>query len=99
VRDRMVDSIMSTWDGNEARLIKAGVALLAAFPIAYGVLLPAFHIPLIVMLLALGLRGVSFEFRYQVEHGRSFWDVPFGVGPIVTALIPGLIQLGLEHRC
>ena len=74
LRDRMVDSIMPTWDGNETWLIMAGVALLAAFPIAYGVLLPAFYIPLIVMLLALGLRGVSFEFRYQTEKGRRFWD-------------------------
>jgi cytochrome d ubiquinol oxidase subunit II len=95
LRDRMVDSIMPTWDGNETWLIMAGVALLAAFPIAYGVLLPAFYIPLIVMLLALGLRGVSFEFRYQVEHGRSFWDVAFGVGSILAALMQGLIVGGL----
>jgi cytochrome d ubiquinol oxidase subunit II len=95
LRDRMVDSIMPTWDGNETWLIMAGVALLAAFPIAYGVLLPAFYIPLIVMLLALGLRGVSFEFRYQVEQGRRFWDAAFGVGSIVAALMQGLIVGGL----
>ena len=69
LRDRMVDSITPTWDGNETWLIMTGVALLAAFPIAYGILLPAFYLPLIAMLLALGLRGVSFEFRYQVERG------------------------------
>src|SRR5580698_949339 len=59
LRDRMVDAIMPTWDANETWLIMAGVSLLAAFPIAYGVLLPAFYLPLIAMLLALGLRGVS----------------------------------------
>lgn len=95
LRDRMVDSIMPTWDGNETWLIMAGVALLAAFPIAYGVLLPAFYIPLIVMLLALGLRGVSFEFRYQIEQGRRFWDAAFGVGSIMAALMQGLIVGGL----
>jgi cytochrome d ubiquinol oxidase subunit II len=95
LRDRMVDSIMPTWDGNETWLIMAGVALFAAFPIAYGVLLPAFYIPLIVMLLALGLRGVSFEFRYQIEQGRRFWDAAFGVGSIVAALMQGLILGGL----
>ena len=47
LRDRMVDSILPTWDGNETWLIMAGVTLLAAFPIAYGVLLPAFYLPLI----------------------------------------------------
>ncbi len=95
LRDRMVYSIMPTWDGNETWLIMAGVALLAAFPIAYGILLPAFYLPLIVMLLALGLRGVSFEFRYQVEQGRRRWDIAFGLGSIVAALMQGLIVGGL----
>jgi cytochrome bd ubiquinol oxidase subunit II len=94
-RDRMVDAIMPTWDGNETWLIMAGVALLAAFPIAYGVLLPAFYLPLIAMLLALGLRGVSFEFRYQADRERRFWDRLFGVGSIVAALAQGLIVGGL----
>ena len=94
-RDRMVDAIMPTWDGNETWLIMAGVTLLAAFPIAYGVLLPAFYLPLIAMLLALGLRGVSFEFRYQVERNRRLWDGAFAVGSIVAALAQGLIVGGL----
>jgi cytochrome bd ubiquinol oxidase subunit II len=95
LRDRMVDSITPTWDGNETWLIMTGVALLAAFPIAYGILLPAFYLPLIAMLLALGLRGVSFEFRYQVERGRRAWDVAFGLGSIIAALMQGFIVGGL----
>jgi cytochrome bd ubiquinol oxidase subunit II len=95
LRDRMVDSITPTWDGNETWLIMAGVALLAGFPIAYGILLPAFYLPLIVMLLALGLRGVSFEFRHQVDSGRRWWDIAFGLGSIVAALMQGLIVGGL----
>ncbi|WP_426437041.1 cytochrome d ubiquinol oxidase subunit II [Bradyrhizobium genosp. P] len=91
LRDRMVDSITPTWDGNETWLIMAGVGLLAGFPIAYGILLPAFYIPLIAMLLSLGLRGVSFEFRYQVDRGRRIWDVAFGIGSILAALFQGLI--------
>jgi cytochrome bd ubiquinol oxidase subunit II len=95
LRDRMVDAIMPTWDGNETWLIMAGVSLLAAFPIAYGVLLPAFYLPLIAMLLALGLRGVSFEFRYQVARRRRVWDMIFSVGSIVAALAQGLVVGGL----
>ena len=95
LRDRMVNSITPTWDGNETWLIMTGVALLAAFPIAYGILLPAFYLPLIAMLLALGLRGVSFEFRYQVERGRRAWDVAFGLGSIIAALMQGFIVGGL----
>lgn len=91
LRDHMVDSITPTWDGNETWLIMAGVALLAAFPIAYGILLPAFYIPLVLMLLALGLRGVSFEFRYQVQKRRRSWDIAFGLGSIIATLMQGLM--------
>ena len=95
LRDRMVDFIMPTWDGNETWLIMAGVALLAGFPVAYGILLPAFYLPLIMMLLALGLRGVSFEFRYQVERGRLAWDIAFSLGSVIAALMQGVVVGGL----
>lgn len=95
LRDHMVDSITPTWDGNETWLIMAGVALLASFPIAYSILMPAFYLPLIVMLLSLGLRGVAFEFRYQVDSHRRIWDVAFSFGSIMAALMQGLIVGGL----
>ena len=69
----------------------AGVTLLAAFPIAYGILLPALYLPAIAMLLALGLRGVSFEFRYQTVASRKRWDAIFGFGSIVAAAMQGVI--------
>jgi cytochrome d ubiquinol oxidase subunit II len=95
LRDQMVNSILPTWDGNETWLIMAGVTLLAAFPIAYGVLLPAFYLPLIIMLLALGLRGVSFEFRVQGDKRGRAWDLVFGAGSLVAALAQGIIVGGL----
>jgi cytochrome d ubiquinol oxidase subunit II len=95
LRDRMVDSITPTWDGNETWLVMAGVTLLAGFPIAYGILLPAFYLPVITMLLALGLRGVSFEFRHQTNKGRRAWDIAFGLGSIIAALMQGLIIGGV----
>jgi cytochrome bd ubiquinol oxidase subunit II len=94
VRDRMVDAISPTWDGNETWLILAGVSLFGAFPVAYGVLLPAFYLPLLVMLMALGCRGVSMEFRFQTDRWRRFWDKVFGFGSIVAALCQGLIVGG-----
>jgi cytochrome d ubiquinol oxidase subunit II len=90
-RDQLVFSIAPTWDGNETWLIMAGVVLLAAFPIAYGILLPALYLPLIVMLLALGLRGAAFELRFQTVEWRRFWDYAFGLGSIVASLAQGLI--------
>src|SRR5712671_4090972 len=95
LRDRMVDSITPTWDGNETWLIMTGVTLLAGFPIAYGILMPAFYIPLIIMLLALGLRGVSCEFRAQTRQYLRRWDVVFSIGSVVATLMQGLILGGL----
>lgn len=94
-RDHMVDSITPTWDGNETWIIMAGVTLLAAFPVAYSVLLPAFYLPIILMLLALGFRGVSFEFRVQSKQYRRRWDLAFAVGSLVAAFMQGLILGGL----
>jgi cytochrome d ubiquinol oxidase subunit II len=96
LRDQMIDSIMPMWDGNETWLVMTGVTLLAAFPVAYGILMPAFYLPLIVMLLSLGLRGVSFDFRFQVVgRSRRFWDLVFSLGSIAAASMQGLILGGL----
>jgi cytochrome d ubiquinol oxidase subunit II len=94
-RDHMVDSITPTWDGNETWIIMAGVTLLAAFPVAYSILLPAFYLPIIFMLLALGFRGVSFEFRVQSKQYRREWDIAFGVGSLVASFMQGLVLGGL----
>ncbi len=90
-RDHMIDSITPTWDGNETWLIMAGVMLLACFPIAYGILMPALYLPVIVMLLSLGLRGVSFEFRMQSKQYRRRWDMVFAAGSTIAAFMQGLI--------
>lgn len=95
VRNRMVDAISPTWDGNETWLIMAALTLLAGFPRAYGVLLPAFSIPLVLMLMSLGLRGVSFEFRHNSATSRRRWDVVFAGGSLVAALAQGLVVGGL----
>jgi cytochrome bd ubiquinol oxidase subunit II len=94
-RDRMIDAIAPTWDGNETWLIMAGATLLASFPTAYSVLLPAFYVPLIIMLLSLGLRGVCFEFRYQTVEARGRWDAVFAVGSILASFAQGVFVGGL----
>src|SRR5580698_8718246 len=94
-RNHMVDSIAPTWDGNETWLIMTGVTLLAGFPLAYSILMPAFYVPLIVMLLALGVRGASFEFRPQAQRYRPSWDAAFSIGSIVAACMQGVVLGGL----
>jgi cytochrome d ubiquinol oxidase subunit II len=64
-QDLMVSTIAPVWDGNETWLVFGGGGLMAAFPLAYSILLPAFYAPLFAMLLALIFRGVAFEFRHR----------------------------------
>src|ERR1700755_256097 len=58
-RERMIASIAPFWDGNETWLVMGGAGLLVAFPAAYAGVMPAFYLPVIVMLFALGVRGVA----------------------------------------
>src|SRR5712675_1503147 len=62
-RDQMMNTVAPFWDGNETWLVLGGGGLWVAFPQAYGVIMPALYLPVIVMLLALVFRGVAFEFR------------------------------------
>jgi cytochrome bd ubiquinol oxidase subunit II len=62
-RRAMLNTIGPVWDGNETWLVVTGVILWGAFPVVYATLVSAFYVPVIVMLLGLILRGVSFEFR------------------------------------
>jgi cytochrome d ubiquinol oxidase subunit II len=95
VRDRMVDAIAPTWDGNETWLVMAGITLLAGFPLAYGILIPALYVPVIIMLVSLGLRGVSFEFRHNSRTARRRWDVVFAAGSVFAGLAQGVMLGGL----
>ena len=90
-RDIMVRSIAPVWDGNETWLVLVGAGLLGGFPSAYGIALPAFYLPLIVMLLSLALRGTAFEFRFQTRRRRWIWDAAFSAGSWGAALCQGLI--------
>src|SRR5205085_4506221 len=60
-RDLMMNSVAPVWDGNETWLVLGGEGLLAAFPLAYAVILPALYLPLVFMLIGLVFRGVAFE--------------------------------------
>src|SRR5262249_43326719 len=62
-RNRIMNTISPIWDGNETWLVLGGLGLLAAFPLAFAIIIPAVYFPILVMLLALIFRGVAFEFR------------------------------------
>jgi cytochrome bd ubiquinol oxidase subunit II len=91
-RDRMMNSIAPFWDGNETWLVLGGGGLFAAFPLAYSILMPAFYMPIIMMLLGLIMRGVAFEFRFKAEKGsRKLWDLVFHFGSLAAAFCQGMI--------
>ncbi|HTH28367.1 MAG TPA: cytochrome d ubiquinol oxidase subunit II [Sphingobium sp.] len=89
-RDTAMNSIAPVWDGNETWLVLGGGGLLAAFPLAYAIILPALYAPLIAMLLCLILRGVAFEFRWRDPAHRPFWDGAFFVGSLGATLAQGI---------
>lgn len=94
-RDQMVNSIAPFWDGNETWLVLGGGGLWVAFPQAYAVIMPAFYVPVMVMLLALVFRGVAFEFRTVAASSKRYWDVAFMGGSTLAALCQGAILGGL----
>lgn len=93
-RDRRVaiNTIGPVWDGNEVWLITAGGATFAAFPEWYASLFSGFYLPLLVILLALIVRGVAFEYRGKHDDPtwRARWDLAIVVGSVVPAFLWGV---------
>ncbi|TYT26349.1 cytochrome d ubiquinol oxidase subunit II [Luteimonas viscosa] len=89
-RDQAINSIAPVWDGNETWLVLGGGGLMAAFPLAYGVILTALYPPIIAMLLGLVFRGVAFEARWRDPAHRPWWDVAFTVGSATAAFAQGV---------
>ena len=90
-RDLMVASVAPVWDFNETWLVLGGVGLMAIFPLAFAIVIPALYFPILVMLLGLVFRGVAFEFR-EVEGARRWiWDTGFVLGSLAATLMQGVI--------
>jgi len=90
-RDIMVNTVAPVWDGNETWLVLGGAALLAAFPLAYSVILSALYLPIILMLVGLIWRGVAFEFRFKADEAhRPFWDKAFAWGSYIATFCQGV---------
>ncbi|MCJ7538515.1 MAG: cytochrome d ubiquinol oxidase subunit II [Desulfobacterales bacterium] len=88
----MINALGPLWDGNEVWLITAGGVTFAAFPLVYSVMFSSLYSALMLILFALILRGVSFEFRGKVDHPRwrKIWDTCIFVGSFVPALLFGV---------
>jgi cytochrome d ubiquinol oxidase subunit II len=88
----LINTIGPFWDGNEVWLLTAGGAIFAAFPHWYATLFSGFYLALFLMLLALIVRGVAFEFRSKDDRPfwRSLWDWLIFAGSLLPALLWGV---------
>ncbi len=88
----MINSIAPHWDGNQVWLITAGGALFAAWPMVYGVSFSGFYVAMMLVLFALFLRPVGFDYRSKIEdpRWRKAWDWALFVGGFVPPLIIGV---------
>src|SRR5436305_13287263 len=90
-RDLMMSSIAPIWDGNETWLVLGSLGLLAAFPLAFAIIIPAVYFPILLMLLSLIFRGLAFEFRYREAEHRTFWDHGFAYGSALATFAQGVV--------
>jgi cytochrome bd ubiquinol oxidase subunit II len=90
-RDLMMNSIAPIWDGNETWLVLGSLGLLAAFPLAFAIIIPAVYFPILLMLLALIFRGLAFEFRFREAERRTFWDHGFAYGSALATFAQGVV--------
>jgi cytochrome bd ubiquinol oxidase subunit II len=90
-RDIAMNSIAPIWDGNETWLVFGGIGLLAVFPLAFAIIIPAVYFPILLMLLALVFRGVAFEFRFKRPAFRRFWNGAFCGGSMLATFAQGTV--------
>lgn len=92
-RRAMAVTILPIWDANETWLVLGGGGLLALFPLAYAILLPALYVPFIAMFLALILRAMALEFRDHApsERVKRLIDGVLLCGSLCTGLIQGIV--------
>jgi cytochrome d ubiquinol oxidase subunit II len=95
-QDLMVASIGPFWDANETWLVLGVGILLVAFPLAHGIILSSLYLPVAMMLIALMLRGVAFEFRLKASGWhRELWNRLFFVGSAAAGFAQGMMLAGV----
>lgn len=95
-RDQMAQTIGPVWDGNEVWLITAGGAMFASFPYWYASLFSGYYLILMLILVGLIIRGVSFEFRVKspMPH-KKIWDWTLGIGSAMVPFFLGVMFISM----
>jgi len=90
-RSTAMNTVAPVWDGNETWLVLGGGGLLAAFPLAYSIVMSALYAPILAMLFGLIFRGVSFEFRWRDPEHEKLWDAGFFGGSLLATFSQGIV--------
>ena len=90
-RKLVMNSIAPIWDGNETWLVLGSIGLLAAFPLAFAIIIPAVYFPILLMLLALVFRGVAFEFRFATPRTARSGTMAFCLGSALATFAQGVV--------
>src|SRR6516165_8913157 len=98
-RRAAINTVGPLWDGNEVWLIVAGAGMFAAFPGWYATMFSAYNLALVLLLAALIVRGVAFEYRGKRDAARwrTTWDVLLTVGSVLAPLLIGVALGDLLH--
>jgi len=98
-RRALIHTIGPVWDGNEVWLLTAGGATFAAFPEWYASLFSGFYLPLVIVLVALIVRGVAFEFwgKHDAPRWRATWEGAIVVGSLVPSVLWGVAFANIVH--
>ena len=98
-RRAAINTIGPLWDGNEVWLIVAGAGMFAAFPGWYATMFSAYNLALVLLLAALIVRGVAFEYRGKRDAARwrRTWDAALTTGSVLAPLLIGVALAGLLH--
>ncbi|MEC9483989.1 MAG: cytochrome d ubiquinol oxidase subunit II, partial [Halomonas sp.] len=89
-RGIMLTTASPFWDGNQTWLVLAAAGLYGAFPLVYASLLPGMYLPLVLMLMCLFFRGMTFEFRSEANVHKGF-DIGFSIVTVAVAFLQGMI--------
>jgi cytochrome d ubiquinol oxidase subunit II len=98
-RATMMGAIAPFLDGNETLLVLIGAGLYATFPMVYAIFLPAFYLPVALMLFGIVFRGVAYEFRERRITMRPVWDRGFFLGSLIIAFVQGAANGTMVQDC
>lgn len=87
----MMSSILPVWDGNQTWLVLGIASFYGAFPMAFSLVMPALYLPLLIMVIALLLRGITFEFRLKEKEHRWVWNYIFFLSSTIVTFSQGLL--------